>query len=34
MEHGKSTARVLRAAKELGLSIDILKNAIINSNSR
>ena len=25
MEHGKSTARVLRAAKELGLSIDILK---------
>ena len=25
MEHGKSTARVLRAAKELGLSIDILE---------
>jgi len=25
MEHGKSTARVLRAAKELGLSVDILE---------
>ena len=25
MEHGKSTARVLRAAKELGLCIDILE---------
>ena len=25
MEHGKSTARVLRAAKELGLNIDILE---------
>ena len=25
MEHGKSTARVLRAAKELGLIIDILE---------
>ena len=25
MEHGRSTARVLRAAKELGLSVEILE---------